>query len=400
MADQTVPMISPDGKDVADVPIAQVEHFKSLGAKVVEAPPPPSLGRRFAKGALDSLPGIGGVVGGVVSTPETGGVGTIPGIALGAGIGRGVRDLIGHYSGLDEPTSATQKAFNIAGDTAMTAMGAKILPGLVAAAKTPIQTLREASDHFSSVLPQSVQKLGKLLPSLPAPPANLPESPAGMTGWGEPMPGSIPPADKALLAKQGYSPELIQRIEQDAIARAAKPPNSAPSRPPISVAPSSPMQPPPPAATPPAAATPAAPPSDLLQQLKDSLAARTAPSAPAPVAPIRSIEGRPAPLYASAGHAKGVTSNALEAASNRAFAEGHYDEAERLIGQSLQAFSTGGPMLGVLAAAIAHKARQIVEPLRADPAFQSAAPAKQQQMIQQALRQPGARGSLTSLLGS
>lgn len=404
MADQTIPMVSPDGKDTVDVPADQVEHFKSLGAKVVVPPPPPSLGRRLAKGALDSLPGIGGVVGGVISTPETGGVGTIPGIALGAGVGRGVRDLIGHYSGLDEPTTAMQKAGHIVGDTAMTAGTAAILPGLATAVKAPLETARLASEHFGSAMPQWVRNIGKLLPSLPEPPARIPEFP-GWPAVGEATPRHLDLSRElqpSSLSQQEISERLaaVQRAGGTQIPPTAARPISP--RPPITVSPSSPMQPPVTGKAATLADTAGG--SDQRGSLLDAIHGPNAPSNGNGLlqSPIRAVEGRPTPLYPSRGTVKGVTSNNLEAASNQALAAGHWDEAERLIGQSLQSFfqGSGGPMAGILAAAIAHKARQVVEPLRADPSFQQAQPAKQQQMIQNALRQPGARASLTSLLGS
>lgn len=268
-----------------------------------------------------------------------------------------------------------------------------------------------------------------------------------------PAGGALSAADRALLAKQGYSPESIQRAEQAAqqqqpprpaaavqsgpsapvrpaapsainsltgetpdawrarmqskINTATAPPLAPaapmPARPPVTISPSSPMQPPAVGAK---AATLAGSNSgaDALGSVLDAI---HGPDTPLPGngtmrPPMRSIEGSPVPLYPSTGTVKGVTSNNLEAASNAALAAGHWDEAERLIGQSLQSFfqGSGTPMVGILAAAIAHKARQAIEPLRANPAFQQAPPAKQQQMIQQALRQPNARGALTSLLGS
>lgn len=124
--------------------------------------------RPLAKGALDTLPAAGAIIGGALSTPETLGAGTIPGIALGAGVGRGARDLIGHATGLDEPTSPLSKAARIGGETVLAGGTAAVLPGAVAAAKAPIQTLREGAEQFGSAMPPWVRRLGKLFPSLPA----------------------------------------------------------------------------------------------------------------------------------------------------------------------------------------------------------------------------------------
>lgn len=196
---------------------------------------------------------------------------------------------------------------------------------------------------------------------------------------------AIDPATRARLVSQGYSPELLQRIEQ-AAQNQPKPPVMA--RPPIAVKPSSPMQPPP-------ASAPSAP--GLPASWKPFAQPRAA--APAP-APSNVTPGQPVPLFGGPGGVKGVTSNNLEQASNAALAAGHWDEAERLIGQSLNAFfqGSGGPTAAVLAAAIAHKARAAVEPLRANPAFQAAPPQVQQQLIQRALRQPQARTTLQQAL--
>lgn len=123
-------------------------------------------GRTLAKGALDALPGIGAMVGGALSTPETLGAGTIPGIALGAGVGRGARDLIGAATGLDAPTTPLQKAGGIAGETAIAGGTAAVLPGLVSAVKAPIQTLREGAEQFGSAMPTAIRRLGRLFPSV------------------------------------------------------------------------------------------------------------------------------------------------------------------------------------------------------------------------------------------
>src|SRR6185369_9317918 len=47
-----------------------------------------------ARGVVNTLPAVGALVGGVMATPESVGLATVPGAALGAGVGRGARDLI------------------------------------------------------------------------------------------------------------------------------------------------------------------------------------------------------------------------------------------------------------------------------------------------------------------
>lgn len=153
--------------------------MKSLRAEV------PRAVSRVAHGALDALPGIGAVVGGVLSTPETGGIGTIPGIALGAGAGRGVRDVIAAGLGMEKPSTAVGEGAKIAGETALAGLGAGVMPGAIAAAKTPLQTLREGAEYFGDVMPPAVRRLGGLFKSTPKPAAPLLERPAWQT-WGEP----------------------------------------------------------------------------------------------------------------------------------------------------------------------------------------------------------------------
>lgn len=484
MADQTVRMVSSDGKDVADVPLYQIEYFKSKGATVVEPPPPqvdrgglthpltsmlapelegvrsklntatdaphgqPIMARsrtgtlypsETGTGAVNAMKagarGAGGAildqVEGVTSPLGVATMGAVKGVsaiakspAAQATIGRGLQ-FAGNYGSIKTPVGKIGDALVNAATEARdaTLKGERYLPnksGLPATGSgaqtsripyasptgdTAVQVDRYLPNASGvpdrgvsqGPLPQSTASMvdpyhpntsgyvpgsgsrnttlrtgadipvevDRYMPNSGGMPTSTSVSPSGgRVPYATPtdVPGALSASDKALLMRQGYSPELIQRVEQASMTR-TPPQSPAPARPPIRVSSSSPMQ----------------------------------PAAPTPSSP-----SQPLPLYPSAGTVKGVTSNALETASNVALAAGHWDEAERLIGQSLQSFfqGSGGPMVGIMAAAIAHKARQVVEPLRADPAFQRAAPAKQQQMIQQALRQPGARGSLTNALGS
>ncbi len=73
--------------------------------------------RQLVRGALDTLPVAGAMVAGTLAGPETLGAGTIPAAAVGAGIGRGGRDLIAEWLGVDDPTSPLSKAGRIALDT-------------------------------------------------------------------------------------------------------------------------------------------------------------------------------------------------------------------------------------------------------------------------------------------
>lgn len=132
----------------ADVPLT-TEQAKGLGYDDI----PTSWTTKFpktaaaTKAALGALPAIGGIVGGALSTPETGGAGTIPGMALGAGAGRGLQDLITEAIGLEPKSSPLAKAGRIGVDTvaaATTAGTMKIGSRVIeAAAENPTRTLGE-----------------------------------------------------------------------------------------------------------------------------------------------------------------------------------------------------------------------------------------------------------------
>ncbi len=101
-----------------------------------------------ARGALGTLPALGAIAGGVMAAPglSTG----LPGLALeagavglGAGAGRGARDLIAEGIGLDKPTSPASKALRIGVDTALAGGTQAVLPGVIEAVKTPLRTLKE-----------------------------------------------------------------------------------------------------------------------------------------------------------------------------------------------------------------------------------------------------------------
>ncbi len=150
-----------DGPPSTTKPVSESEpgtYWGGVGKSLKEQAP------ALARSALNALPGVGAMVGGMLSTPETLGVGTVPGMALGAGAGRGARDLIGHWTGLDAPSTPLEKAGNITGETALTGATAAILPGAVAAVKAPIQTLREGAEQFGSAMPPAVRRLARILP--------------------------------------------------------------------------------------------------------------------------------------------------------------------------------------------------------------------------------------------
>lgn len=151
MPDQTMTVTSPDGRtiDITGDHVPSAEElqtiFKGLPPAKTAAPPE-GLGRQFGRAALNALPAVGGIVGGALSTPETLGAGTIPGVALGVGAGRGLRDVLAEMFGLDQPTSAASKGARIALDTGEAALLQGLMPGLVEAAKAPRQTVSDLID--------------------------------------------------------------------------------------------------------------------------------------------------------------------------------------------------------------------------------------------------------------
>jgi len=106
----------------------------------------------FSRAALDTVPAIGAMGGGALATPETFGTGTIAGGALGAGVGRGLRDITTQMLGL-ENSSPMDKAKNIGLETGIAA----ITPGIAEAAMHPIDTAKMATKAYLSKLPRRIQ---------------------------------------------------------------------------------------------------------------------------------------------------------------------------------------------------------------------------------------------------
>lgn len=122
---------------VADAqPVVTGAHSEAT----IGATPSDGIGAKLGAAALNALPGIGAIVGGALSTPETLGTGTILGASLGAGAGRGLRDLLAEAFGLDAKTSPASKGARIALDTGETALLSSVIPGIVEFAKTPGQS--------------------------------------------------------------------------------------------------------------------------------------------------------------------------------------------------------------------------------------------------------------------
>jgi hypothetical protein len=123
----------------------------------------------IARSAINTLPAIGGGAAGVLFAPEevaSGGLGAIPAVALGVGVGRGLRDLIAEATGLDAPSSPASKAGRIVLDTGEAAAMQAVVPGLVEAIKTPGITVGEILDMFPfkigrrirAMMPQGLEK--------------------------------------------------------------------------------------------------------------------------------------------------------------------------------------------------------------------------------------------------
>lgn len=159
----------------------KLEIFKAAGIDTNWMDEHPTTAA-LAEGVVNTLPAAGAIAGGAIATPETLGTGTVAGAALGAGVGRGLRDLIAHTIGL-ESTTPTQKAKNIALDTTETAAAQAILPGLVTALSTPGQTVKEALNTFQKNLPRALRVFLPEMSSLSKEVANKPAQILSRPAW-------------------------------------------------------------------------------------------------------------------------------------------------------------------------------------------------------------------------
>jgi len=204
--------------------------------------------------ALDALPGAGAVVGGVLATPETLGGGTLVGAALGAGAGRGLRDLIAAGLGLQKPTTALKEGGAIAMDAAETYVAGKVLPALWAAIKQPGATVGDVYDstrtlykalpkHLKGFLPD-FEELAKLPKGVGKAPAAILERPAWQT-WQDHLPDAQPSPQLARTTGTGMIPAAVPRPPPVTV----EPPMSTPA-PTASIDTAAPMTVAPPIATP------------------------------------------------------------------------------------------------------------------------------------------------------
>lgn len=108
----------------------------------------------FSRQVLNAAPGVGSIVGGLALSPETFGAGSIPGMALGAGYGRGLRDIATSVLGLEKQKSPMEAASNIGMDAGLAA----ITPGIMEAIKTPVQTARELTGDLLKFSPRGLHR--------------------------------------------------------------------------------------------------------------------------------------------------------------------------------------------------------------------------------------------------
>jgi hypothetical protein len=114
---------------------------------------------QVVKGALDALPAIGGMVGGVIGAPAAAAATPLGAIAveagavgLGAGAGRSLRDLATEGLGLEAPSPLSDRVARVALDTTVGGLTQAVLPGAVTAIKTPVKTLGEVIEMLPARL--------------------------------------------------------------------------------------------------------------------------------------------------------------------------------------------------------------------------------------------------------
>ncbi len=202
---------------------------------------------QLSRGVVNSLPAIGGMVGGALSTPETLGAGTLAGGALGVGVGRGLRDLLAEHLGLEPESTPTAKAGHIALDTALAAVTPVVLGRIKDILKNPMGEIADLLDMVGH--PQkTISSTADALRTAGAPQAGpILERPAWQTG---PQSVPTPPA-----AAGGGVPPMTDEAYQAAFGRPRLGSGPVPS-PPVAAAPNAaPTSAPTPA---PAAAAPVA----------------------------------------------------------------------------------------------------------------------------------------------
>lgn len=199
---------------------APTPDFKTTNEPPSTALKAAAYGKDALQLALDALPGAGAVVGGALATPETLGGGTLAGAALGAGAGRGLRDLISAGLGLEKPTTAVGEGGKIAMDVGETYIAGKVLPALWSAIKQPGATVGDVYDGMRklyAVTPKALkaflpdmEMLAKLPKGVAKAPAAILERPAWQS-WQEHLPDAQPSPQVARTTGTSMIPAAVPR---------------------------------------------------------------------------------------------------------------------------------------------------------------------------------------------
>ena len=172
----------------------------------------------LARGTLATLPAVGAMTAGIAATPETLGGASIPAAALGAGMGRGLRDLIAEGLDLEPPTSPIVKAAKIALDTTTTAGTAMALKFVAAIVSQPRSALAEFLKR--SVTP--LQNVKDVAADVGAAPASGPilQRPPWQT-WPQQTPAPLPrfSAQDVMQIKSLMDKGVPQQTAIDAVAK-------------------------------------------------------------------------------------------------------------------------------------------------------------------------------------
>lgn len=182
-------------------------------------------------GVINTLPAIGAVTGGVLASPfaaastPIGALGVeAAGVGLGAGAGRGLRDLIAQGLGVESTDSSSAKAGRIVLDTTEAGLAQMVLPGLVEAFKAPGRTIGEAIHVFRKTrigslvtdffpeLPEALTKKPAAILVRPAEQmwkpyvdATAPVSPKQLTAGAPQLPApTVPSGGSAVAAPKGF----------------------------------------------------------------------------------------------------------------------------------------------------------------------------------------------------
>lgn len=111
-------------------------------AETAQAPAKPmGYGEQLGRATLDAIPAAGAMVGGIIATPETGGLGTVPGAALGYGAGKQLSRMLknkiyGDDIGSTDPVGMAKQSVGDLKEGAMLEMGGQSIAALPGLAKS------------------------------------------------------------------------------------------------------------------------------------------------------------------------------------------------------------------------------------------------------------------------